>query len=152
MRGVWLALAAGLVVASCDDVNVHILSGNQYDEAAGCVTASQAIDVAEGPSNGDNCSPQCLVSSGNEQTYVYVTTVCPPYPGDYTSEPLDAAEDSADPCFGALAAYEQYADAMVACSVSTTDGGTDGPDGGADGTADAPVDATTETGGDGGGD
>jgi len=139
-----LALAAGLVVASCDDVSVHILSGQQYTSGnPGCVTSSAGVDVVAGPSTGDNCSPECIYATGNSQTLVYVTTVCPPYPGDYTTEALDAAEGDADPCFGALAAYEAFEDAGTVCAPPATDAATDAP-------ADAPTDAPEETGDDAG--
>ena len=145
MRGAWLALSAGLVVASCDDVNVHILTGNQYDQALGCVTASEGVDVVEGPSNGDNCSPQCLVASGDDSSSVYVTTVCPPYPGDYTTEALDAADGDGDPCFGALAAYAAYEDAGATCPATVADAGPDAP-------ADVASDTAGDTGDDDAGD
>ena len=98
--------AAAIARASCDDVNVHILSASPYEQAQGCLEAEGAIDVVQGPSTGDNCAPTCLVSSGDDQTNVYVTTVCPPYPGDYASEALDAA--AGDPCFGVAAAYAAF--------------------------------------------
>jgi hypothetical protein len=145
VRGAWLALSAGLVVASCDDVNVHILSGNQYNEALGCVTASEGVDVLQGPSNGDNCSPQCLVASGDDQTYVYVTTVCPPYASDYTSEPVDAADDPSDPCYGALGAFNAFEADGFSCPATPVDAGPDAP---SDAPTDAPPDVAPDSEGD----
>jgi hypothetical protein len=140
MRGAWIALSVGLVVVSCDDVNVHILTANPYDAAGQCVGVSQAVDVVAGPSNGDNCTPVCLLSSGNEQTEVYVTVVCPPYPGDYSTEAMDATTGASDPCTGAFAAYAAYEDSGVPCGTTSDEGGEDAaPDGGDDGSE--PTDA-----------
>jgi hypothetical protein len=149
VRRAWLALSVGLIVASCDDVDVHILSGNQYNAALGCVTPSEGVDVLQGPSNGDNCSPECLVASGDDQTYVYVTTVCPPYAADYTSEALDAADDPSDPCYGALGAFSAFEDSGYVCPASPGDGGADAPsDAPTDAPSDAPADVAPDTEGD----
>lgn len=149
MKGGWLALSAALLVASCDDVDVHILSGNQYNESLGCVTPSEGVDVLQGPSNGDNCSPQCLVASGDDQTYVYVTTVCPPYAADYTNEALDAADDPSDPCYGALGAFNAFEADGFSCPATPEEAGTDAPsDAPADGASDAPPDAGPDAEGD----
>jgi hypothetical protein len=138
MKARWLALAAGLLVVACDDVSVHILSGQQYMPATtgvpACVTASEGVDVVAGPSTGDNCSPECFYMSDGTETVVYVTTVCPPYPGDYTTEALDAATGDADPCLGALAAYEAYEADGYTCGVEPEGGTTDAGDAGDAGT------------------
>jgi hypothetical protein len=144
VRRGWFALAGGLLVASCDDVNVHILSGSLYNEQLGCVSAPAGVDVVQGASNGDTCSPQCLVASGEDQTYVYVTTDCPPYPGDYIAEALDAAADDSDPCFGALAAYNDYQSDGGVCPATAPDAGGEasaeaGTEAGVDATMDAPA-------------
>jgi hypothetical protein len=143
MRAPWLALSVGLLVVSCDDVNVHILSGQQYTPASatlpGCIAASAGVDVVAGQSTGDNCSPECVYLSQGTLTAVYVTTVCPPYPGDYTTEELDAASSDADPCFGALAAYNAYEADGYTCFPEPEAGAPEGDagDAGDAGTSDA---------------
>ncbi len=101
-----VALSVVLVVASCDDVNVHILSGQLYEPQSACLEPSTGIDVFNGGSTGDNCSPQCLSVTSGDATSTYVTTMCPPFPGDYTVEAEDATAGASDPCTGAFAAYE----------------------------------------------
>lgn len=115
-----VVLPVMLLVASCDDVDVHILTGQLYVPQSGCIEPSTGVDVVNGPSTGDNCSPQCLVIDEGDGAAVYITTVCPPYPGDYTVEAMDATTGDGDPCVGAFAAYEE-------------DGGACGEDAGAAG-------------------
>ena len=100
-----VVLPAVLAVASCDEPNVHILTGQLYEPLYGCIDGSKGVDVVQGPSTGDSCDPQCLTITAGSQTSVYVTTVCPPFPGDYTVEAEDAATGDADPCFSAFALY-----------------------------------------------
>ena len=92
------------------------------------------------------------------QTFVYVSTTCPPYPADYTPESQDQATDPSDPCTGAFAAFG----ADAACPPQCTDGGADvciptGDDGGDDGgnsgdDGGGDAGAAAEGGGSGGGD
>jgi hypothetical protein len=139
---------AALAVASCDEPNVHILTAQLYDPAADCVSASDGVDVANGPATGDNCGPEC---TSGDATSVYVTTVCPPFPLDYTAEAEDAASGAGDPCTGAFAAYEGYLDSGVTCPVITGDGGEEaGDDGGTMGDAGDAGDAGSSDAGDGG--
>jgi hypothetical protein len=102
----WAAFLAVLAVVACDDVNVHILSGQLYLPEDQCIEPSTGIDVVNGGSTGDNCTPTCISIESGDATGVYVTTMCPPFPGDYTIEGQDAATSDADPCTGAFAAYE----------------------------------------------
>lgn len=142
---------AALAVASCDEPNVHILTAQLYDPAADCVSASDGVDVANGPATGDNCGPECLSITSGDATSVYVTTVCPPFPLDYTAEAEDAASGAGDPCTGAFAAYEGYLDSGVTCPVITGDGGEEaGDDGGTMGDAGDAGDAGSSDAGDGG--
>jgi hypothetical protein len=127
-----LVLPAVVAVASCDEPGVHILTGQLYDPMLGCVGPSNSIDVVSGPSAGDGCDPQCLLVG--DASAVYVTTVCPPYPGDYHSEAEDAAADAADPCVGAFAAYAAYDGAD--CPPFVPDAGDEGDDGGEAGAGD----------------
>ena len=135
-----LALSVLLVIASCDDVNVHILSGQLYEPQAACLDPSTGIDVVNGGSTGDNCAPQCLSVTSGDATSTYVTTVCPPYPGDYTVEAEDATTGAGDPCTGAFAAYDS---ADAECPPTLGEGGPeDAGDAATDaGTGDAPSDA-----------
>jgi hypothetical protein len=133
-------LAGAIALTSCDEPSVHIYSGQLYEQAAGCLDPSTGIDVISGQSTGDNCPPACLVATSNGQTFVYVSTVCPPYPPGFATEQADAAADPNDPCVGAFAALQSGA----VCSAQA-DGGADataeaGGDGGAEAAADAPPD------------
>ncbi|MGH7294180.1 MAG: hypothetical protein ACRELB_04575 [Polyangiaceae bacterium] len=129
------ALAVFVAIASCDDVSVHILSGQLYDPQNACLESSTGIDVVQGGSTGDNCSPQCISVAVGDATSTYVTTTCPPFPGDYTVEGEDATTGSNDPCTSALAAYES---GDAACPATETEGGPDdgSTDSGDDGAAD----------------
>jgi hypothetical protein len=153
MRKGLLSLATALAIASCDDVYVHILTGQQYDPVNECVQAPAGIDVVSGGATGDNCDPTCLVATAGDSSFVYVTTTCPPYPGDYTAEGQDATTGPSDPCTGALAAYGGYlADgATCAPAVACGDGGdAAGDDGSGCTTAEAGDDGAGSAG-DGGG-
>jgi hypothetical protein len=153
--------AAAAAVAACDDANVHILSAEQYNPQYACIGPLAGVDVVQGASTGDNCAPTCLTATvplqdGGAQAFVYVTTTCPPYPTDYTSESAAQASGPSDLCTGAFAAYT----ADAACPPACTDGGPDvcipaGDDGGGTGsegggTADASGGESGE-GGDAGG-
>jgi hypothetical protein len=153
-----LAAGALAAIAACDDVNVHILSGQEYNPALACVGATAGVDVVQGASTGDNCDPTCLTATQGTSTYTYVTTTCPPYPGDYTVEAQDAATSPSDPCTGAFAAYAAYnagaTDAACPPPGSCADGGEAGADGAcptgdagageASSAGDGGADATTE--------
>jgi hypothetical protein len=141
-----LALSVLLAIASCDDVNVHILSGQLYQPQAACLDPSTGIDVVKGGSTGDNCAPQCLSVTAADATSTYVTTVCPPYPADYTVEAEDATAGPGDPCTGAFVAYES---GDAACSGALGEGG---PDDASDGASDAGPDASDGGAGDAAGD
>jgi hypothetical protein len=112
---------------SCDDVSEHILSARAYQPPAGgqgvgCVGASAAVDIVSGAGGGDNCAPTCLRTGSPDASFTYITTVCPPYPGDYSAESQDAATNAADPCAGAFGAYAVYlADGSIC--VGGIDGG-----------------------------
>mgnify|MGYP001237919890 CR=1 FL=1 len=133
------AIALGLAAAACEDPGVHVFSAQLYDTTGQCVApSSTALDVIGGAATGDNCAPACLV----ESSQVYVSTVCPPYPGGYSVEAADAATDASDPCTAALAAFA----AGTACGAGddggSESGGSEG--GGADGGS--PEDAATDMG------
>jgi hypothetical protein len=127
-------------VTSCDDVGVHILSGELYDPALACLGPTAGVDVVQGGATGDNCAPTCLVATSGDSSFVYVTTTCPPYPGDYTSESSSQATDPSDPCTGAFAAYV----AEAGCPPVGTCG-----DGGVEAAADGACPAGNDGGGDG---
>jgi hypothetical protein len=158
----WLALgapaalaaaAAVAVVAACDDVTVHILSAQQYLPQFACLQPTSGVDVVSGGATGDNCDPTCLIATASpSQTFVYITTTCPPYPADYTTESQAQATDPSDPCTGAFAALA----ADAGCPPTCTDGGPDvcipGDDGGGNAETGGGDDGGGETGaGDDGG-
>jgi hypothetical protein len=134
-----LVFPAVLAVASCDEPDVHILSGQLYLPQNACIEPVAGVDVIEGPATGDNCGPLCLTINEGDATSIYVTTQCPPYPGDYTVEGVDATTGDADLCVGAFAAYND--DAAV-CPPDLGEGGVDaGTDAPSDAATDAPGDA-----------
>jgi hypothetical protein len=142
----WTVFVPALLIAvACDPPDVHILTGQLYDPGAACVGPSSGVDVVQGPSTGDACNPSCLSIASGDASYVYVTTICPPFPGDYTVEAEDAATGAGDPCTGAFAAYADFEDSGVTCPVVADDageeGGSDGGDAGSDGGTDAAADA-----------
>ena len=146
-----VVLPAVLVVASCDEPNVHILTGQLYDPAGACVGQSDGVDVVQGPSTGDSCNPSCLTVTSGSTTSVYVTTVCPPFPQDYTVEAEDAAAEAGDPCPGAFAALAIYDDSGVICAPTVDEAGDEGGEAGDDGGGtggDAAADAGTDAAGD----
>jgi hypothetical protein len=100
------ALFAALAGA-CGDPAAHLFSARLYDAQRGCLgAAAQAIDVISGGGSGGACAPVCLVAPGDDGgSAVYVSTDCPPYPHGAAVEDADAAADPADPCAGALAAF-----------------------------------------------
>jgi hypothetical protein len=161
-----VAAAAVAAVAACDDVNVHILSAQQYLPQFACLQPTSGVDVVSGGATGDNCDPTCLTATATStdpqsgQTYktyyYYITTTCPPYPSDYTTESQSQATDPSDPCTGAFAAYAGPVDCPPPCTDASTDvcipgddgGGNAETGGGDDGGGDV---ATGEAGGDDGG-
>ena len=139
-----VVLPAVLVVASCDEPNVHILTAQLYDPAGACVGQSDGVDVVQGPSTGDSCNPSCLTITSGSTTSVYVTSVCPPFPQDYTVEGEDAAAEAGDPCPGAFAALAAYDDSGVTCAPPADDAGDEGGGTGGDAVADAGTDAAAD--------
>ena len=157
-----LALSVMLLVVACDDINVHILSGQLYEPQNACLEPSTGIDVVNGGSTGDNCNPVCLSVTSGGTTSTYITTMCPPYPGDYgDAEAQDATNGATDPCTGAFAAYDSEGGL---CPPNLDEGGA--PEGGAeagdgaapgdgasvgdDGSSSAGDGASTDAQGDGG--
>jgi hypothetical protein len=151
------AVVATLAVGGCDDVSVHIYTGQLYEAANACLDPSTAIDVVSGGATSTQCTPVCLVGPATTSPPVYISTVCPPYPGAYFAETeadidggLDAAANATDPCVPAFIAYDQGASCV---STGSPDGGDaasggDSSGGGGDATmtgdsgADAPADGT----------
>lgn len=140
-------LAAAGLIAACDDTNVHLLYGEQYDPTYMCMLPDQSIDVINGPDPGESCSPVCITATLDGADYVFISTTCPPY-NPYPAESQNGALSSSDPCVAAFKAYT----ANIQCG---PDGGP--PEGGvpdaggdarADASADAGVDATLDAGSD----
>jgi hypothetical protein len=100
----YLSLASvtgGLLLAACDEPNVHIFSGQQFEAQGECLEPSTALDVIGGAGATLTCSPVCLTQSGQ----VYVSTQCPPYPPQFAVETQNSLGDASDPCAAALSAY-----------------------------------------------
>ncbi len=148
LAGVAAVGALAVVVAACDDANVHILSGQLFDPQGDCLGPVSGVDVIGGPSTGDNCTPECIVADVADASYVYVTTTCPPYSPDYVTEAPDQTHGASDPCVAAFAAF----DAGTLCgldggSEAGSEAGTDaGGDGGAEAGLDGGADGATGTG------
>jgi hypothetical protein len=138
-------LAAVAALAACDDTNVHLLYGQQYDTQYACMLPEQSVDVINGPDPGQSCSPVCITATVEGGTFVYVSTTCPPY-DPYPSESQAQTHGPSDPCTAAFKAY----DGNIECGPDggPPEGGVDaGSDGGAgsDATLDAPSDAPPDT-------
>ncbi len=138
-------LAAVAALAACDDTNVHLLYGQEYDAQYRCMLPEQSIDVVNGPDPGQSCAATCIVATLDGQNYAYITTTCPPY-APYPSEQKTATHGPTDPCTAAFKAY----DSNVECGPDggPPEAGLDaGPaaDGGIDATLDAPSDAPAES-------
>jgi hypothetical protein len=123
-------LAAVVAIVGCDDVGVHIYTGQLYEAANACLDPSTAIDVVSGEATGTQCTPVCLIAPATTSPPVYISTVCPPYPGAYFTETqadldggLDAAQNATDPCVPAFIAFDDEASCV-------SSGGGDGGDGG----------------------
>jgi hypothetical protein len=137
-------LAAVAAVAACDDTNVHLLYGEEYDTQYMCMLPSTSIDVVNGPDPGDSCDPVCITATLDGQNYAYITTTCPPY-APYPSETKAQTHGPSDPCTAAFAAYA----ANVECGPDggPPEGGLDAAtdaEAGFDATVDGPSDATVE--------
>jgi hypothetical protein len=139
-RAAIVGVAAGLLLGvACEDPNVHVFSGQEFDSKGQCLAATpSALDIIGGNGATLTCSPTCLTQS----SLVYVSTQCPPYPPQFAIETANSLGDASDPCAAALGAYE----AGVTCGAGGDDGGDDGGDGGV---ADATV--ADATGSDAGG-
>jgi hypothetical protein len=99
----WLC-ASALALAACDDVNVHVYSGQLFVAQGQCLQPSTGLDLISGPATGNNCGPACLTETTPGGPVVYVSTVCPPYPQGASIEAPDAALDGGDPCVAAFSA------------------------------------------------
>ena len=137
-------LVAALALAACDDTNVHLLYGQQYESQYGCMMPEQSIDVVNGPDPGQTCTPTCITAELDGQTLAYITTTCPPY-DPYPSETKPQTHGPSDPCTAAFAAYT----ANIECGPDggPPEGGLDAgadAEAGVDATVDAPADAPAE--------
>jgi hypothetical protein len=143
-------LAAVAVLAACDDTNVHLLYGQEYDSQYGCMLPEQSIDVINGPDPGESCAATCISAQFDGATFAYITTTCPPY-DPYPAELKTQTHGPSDPCTAAFNAY----DGKIECAPDggPPEGGVDagsdanaGFDATVDGGSDAPADAAPETG------
>jgi hypothetical protein len=137
-------LAAVAALAACDDTNVHLLYGQEYDTQNMCLLPTTSIDVVDGPDPGESCPAECITATLDGQNSVYITTTCPPY-APYPSETQPQPHGPSDPCTAAFNAYK----AQVECGPDggAPEGGLDAAtdaDAGIDATVDGPSDATIE--------
>jgi hypothetical protein len=117
--------AAGLLLAACENPNVHVFSGQQFEAQGQCLEAPTALDVIGGAGATLTCAPACLTQSAQ----VYVSTQCPPYPPQFAVETANSVGDASDPCAAALNAYQ----AGVMCGDDGGGGGGDAAEGDASG-------------------
>jgi hypothetical protein len=137
-------LAVVATLAACDDTNVHLLYGQQYDTQYACMLPDQSIDIINGPDPGQSCSPVCITATVEGGTYAYISTTCPPY-DPYPSETKTQTHGPSDRCTAAFKAYDDN----IECGPDggPPEGGVDAgadADAGFDATLDAPSDGTTE--------
>jgi hypothetical protein len=130
-----VSAAAVLGLAACTTPTTHVLVGNPWNPAEGCLEPSTGFDVVDGPEPSGQCPPTCVIDAKTGTAYVTVT--CPPYPPLDTTELADAATDPSDPCQPALAAWA----AQAACGA--VDGGTGDGGPGDGGAGDAASDGTS---------
>jgi hypothetical protein len=99
--GMAAGVAGGLLLAACENPNVHIFSGQPFEAQGQCLEAPTALDVIGGAGATLTCAPACLTQSAQ----VYVSTQCPPYPPQFAVETANSVGDASDPCAAALSAY-----------------------------------------------
>ncbi len=120
-------LLLGLAWA-CGGYDSHIYSGEAFEAARDCLDQVSSVDVVDGVTPPNPCSPLCLILptyDGEGGTEAFVSSMCPPLPPAADTTQLDPR------CPPALAAYDREDFCL--------DGGgsTDPPDG----AGPAPVDA-----------
>ena len=88
-----LAGAAAICILhaqGCKNDGTHVFEGRLYVEARHCLGTTSSVDVISGDDPGQ-CAPICLRQTRSEGGHaIYVTTMCPPYPGpDYDTSGQD---------------------------------------------------------------
>lgn len=84
---------AARAIPGCDESGPRVYTAQRHSLEAGCLEAYTAIGLVEAEALSALCAPVCL-SLGED---VYVSTLCPPYPGEASLEAADSK-----PCAAAL--------------------------------------------------
>jgi len=135
-----LVAVAMVWLPACNDPltpTTHVLVGNAYDSADGCLQPQRSFDVVDGPAPSGACDVVCITDA--KTGVAYVTNACGPYPIADTVEGADAGGDT---CSQALAAWA----AGNECGAASDAGADSSGDAPADAQADAPADATGDGG------
>jgi hypothetical protein len=140
--GALLSCSRDLVTPS-----THVLVGNAYDPANGCLNAQQSFDLVDGPAPGETCDVVCITDA--KTGTVYVTNACPPFPALDTVESsdstaLEAGGGGTDPCAAALAAWAAGYECGAATDASADATGQGSTDASADDSSGDAVDATND--------
>lgn len=77
-----LALAACIVCCSCEDTGPRVYTAQLFRADLGCLEAYAPVALVEAEDFGSGCNPACLASGDD----LYISTVCAPYPRDFTVE------------------------------------------------------------------
>jgi hypothetical protein len=150
LRAVLFVTVGTLLSCSRDLVTpgTHVLVGNAYNAASGCLNPQQSFDVVDGPAPSGTCDVVCITDA--KTGTVYVTDACPPFPVmdavESSAIAAEAGEGGSDPCAPAIAAWA----AGNECGAATaTDGSADAPaEAGDDATVDAPAEGSPDGSGD----
>ena len=70
-------------LGACDQETSHLLIGQLFEPARGCLDPEGSIALVNGPVPDQACPPTCLVGPSGQNgsaSSVYVTTMCGPYP------------------------------------------------------------------------
>jgi hypothetical protein len=121
---------AAVAYAACNEENVHIFSAHRFDPTRSCLEDPVSIDVINGGSTGNNCSPECLTTTGQcGLPAIFVSTQCPPFPPGYITESQGQVTSAGDPCAAAFAAFNRGASLVDAgggaCLPIAADAGSD---------------------------
>ncbi len=99
MRRVLAGLALGLsvaCVAGCDGALDAVYTAQRYDAEGECIEGSSALGLVTADELAATCEPLCLEFDGE----LYVSAICPPYPGE-----ASVVEPTESDCAAALALF-----------------------------------------------
>jgi len=127
--GVITAFGAIAALAACEDNQKYVYSARQYDPINMCVGEYVPVEQVTGSGAGSKCAPSCSMVGSD----LYVSTMCPPLPGNAT-----AVDDTDPACMAAMAAF---ASGGTCDMPAAADGGDDAADSSAADSSKPPQDA-----------